>query len=514
MLSRIELENFQTFSARESGRLAQVTLIFGPNSAGKSSLSRAIRFALENIKSTSRPSFSLPSLNLQSYKNTVHKHDESKNILLALEHSGPINQDLISGRKTTAEEAALFENKATCRSEFIITSDQSHVYVNSRSLSAFRPDGEGGRAELYFAQFHEHAVSPEKFDDYGPLEKLPAFAGLKQMTRHAPSVLSLEDLDEHLRKLPDSVPQDLRVSGELRKVIKREISIAQSTRDVAVQAIEMIRDRALFIQVSSGFRPQIEVNDSFEEFESNSDSRVLEKIIHNIGAEYNNFITRHLNALQSSSTFGFVGPLREIPKSLSREPLIPVGSKRASEWFAKLTEDRFSVGSFQLVNEELPWNIWANTVTDNRTDTISSFQDVGVGLSQIIPVLTSAFDRSQELCFFEQPELHLHPRMQGDLGDMFIEAAGLSEGANMAESSLSRRQFIIETHSENLILRIQRRIREGAIPANKISILYVDYEGDSGSTIKEVRLADDGEFVDSWPSSFVDLRLDDLLGPS
>jgi hypothetical protein len=79
-------------------------------------------------------------------------------------------------------------------------------------------------------------------------------------------------------------------------------------------------------------------------------------------------------------------------------------------------------------------------------------QDVGVGVSQIAPVLVHAFGNTGKIIAIEQPEIHIHPALQADLGDVFIESA-LGENKNT---------FLLETHSEHLILRILRRIRETA----------------------------------------------------
>src|SRR5262249_32007801 len=79
-----------------------------------------------------------------------------------------------------------------------------------------------------------------------------------------------------------------------------------------------------------------------------------------------------------------------------------------------------------------------------------SHRDLGVGVSQVIPVLVHARAASDALIAIEQPEIHLHPALQAELGDVLIQSA-LGEQKNT---------FILETHSEHLILRVLRRIRE------------------------------------------------------
>jgi hypothetical protein len=124
--------------------------------------------------------------------------------------------------------------------------------------------------------------------------------------------------------------------------------------------------------------------------------------------------------------------------------------------------------------------------------------DVGVGISQVIPVIVAALDGEGYLNAIEQPELHVHPRLQAELADLFIEGA-----LNL------RQRFMIETHSEHLILRLQRRIRERVLAANDVQILYVDRV--NGTTrVATLRLDDEGDFIDNWPGGFFPERLNEL----
>src|SRR5208282_3873151 len=87
---------------------------------------------------------------------------------------------------------------------------------------------------------------------------------------------------------------------------------------------------------------------------------------------------------------------------------------------------------------------------DTLANTFVNHRDVGFGVGQVLPILVSACALKERLIAVEQPELHLHPAQQAELGDVFIEAA-LGERKNT---------FLLETHSEHLILRVLRRVRE------------------------------------------------------
>jgi len=122
----------------------------------------------------------------------------------------------------------------------------------------------------------------------------------------------------------------------------------------------------------------------------------------------------------------------------------------------------------------------------------------------VIPLLSElALMSSGRTLFVEQPELHLHPRQQAQLADVLIEATFPGFGP-------PDRQVIVETHSEPLIRRLQRHIRDGDVAAKEVAVLYVR-RSDQGSRAERVVVDDDGSFLSLWPGGFFDERVDDLF---
>lgn len=125
--------------------------------------------------------------------------------------------------------------------------------------------------------------------------------------------------------------------------------------------------------------------------------------------------------------------------------------------------------------------------------------DVGTGVSQLLPVVVLALDAQRSLVAIEQPELHLHPALQTELGDLFVESA-------LRRSNT----LLIETHSEHLILRLLRRIRETTLRPDQVSVIYVE-NGEQGMKLSQLRIDESGEFIDRWPKGFFAERRRELL---
>ena len=116
--------------------------------------------------------------------------------------------------------------------------------------------------------------------------------------------------------------------------------------------------------------------------------------------------------------------------------------------------------------------------------------------------IVAAVGRGEHLVAVEQPELHLHPRVQAALGDLFIEAIHKKKNC-----------FIIETHSEHLILRLLRRIRETEVhkaPTDRtlrtddLAIYYMRQENGTSQALK-IDVDVKGEFIQPWPDDFFEI---------
>ncbi len=130
-----------------------------------------------------------------------------------------------------------------------------------------------------------------------------------------------------------------------------------------------------------------------------------------------------------------------------------------------------------------------------------SSRSVGYGIGQLLPIITQCLLTDEDLILVEQPEVHLHPRLQAAVGDLFVDT--VRQG---------RAQLLVETHSEHLVLRLLRRVREGTLAPDELAILYVDLDDQGGAFVRRLDVDDEGDLVDGWPGGFFDERLADVLG--
>jgi Uncharacterized conserved protein len=140
--------------------------------------------------------------------------------------------------------------------------------------------------------------------------------------------------------------------------------------------------------------------------------------------------------------------------------------------------------------------------------------DVGFGISQILPVIVQGFlSFENSLTMIEQPEIHLHPKMQADLADLFIDVVmGSTLQLNLSRNKQLmplRKYLLIETHSEYLLRRLRRRISEGKISAQDVAIYFIappNNNENSSAEIQEKEVFDNGFF--EYPKDFMDENLE------
>jgi predicted ATPase len=128
--------------------------------------------------------------------------------------------------------------------------------------------------------------------------------------------------------------------------------------------------------------------------------------------------------------------------------------------------------------------------------------DVGFGVSQILPILVLCYYVIQgATVIFEQPEIHLHPSVQAGLADVFIDVI---KTRNL--------QIIIESHSEHLLRRLQRRIAEekDGFTNEDAALYFCNMSDDGASSLVPLELDPFGN-ISNWPDGFFGDEMGDLV---
>lgn len=130
--------------------------------------------------------------------------------------------------------------------------------------------------------------------------------------------------------------------------------------------------------------------------------------------------------------------------------------------------------------------------------------NTGSGIRQVLPLIVRSYMPVQEetLIIIEEPESHLHPAAHGNLAQRFVDS--------YVEDRSKR--YLIETHSENFILRLQAMIAdpESSFTSNDLQIYYVDYdENKLESVLKPISIDEDGE-IEDWPDNVFNESIDEV----
>ena len=217
-----------------------------------------------------------------------------------------------------------------------------------------------------------------------------------------------------------------------------------------------------------------------------------------------------------------LGPMRYLSSqraTIVRQHRLPLGAPQAlgaqgEGVSAILAHDRVRGGGelMEIVNRYLAtivpgWQLdevamgplFATVLRRSSSSTLRvNLADAGAGLAQALPILVQcALDEQAgqgveaPLQIIEEPEMHLHPAAHAELADLYLRTA-----------QATGTRFLIETHSETLLLRLRRRIAEAnEYDADMVGIYVVD-QRDGVSTVRRIHLDDLGNLGDEWPEGY------------
>lgn len=563
-LSSLSLRNFKAIGPVEQQiKFRPITLLFGPNSAGKSTVVQALHYLSEILALNNCDPGTTQiggKLDLGGFRNLVHLHAPDTTIELAMRLE--LDNSLLPGYGSDEEDEHLLLGEALGSEQVFDLSLVESVEVRL---------GVSWSQQLDQAYVSAYTVSVD-----GEL-----FATITTTPDQKQIALSVLNCHHAMFSAPLNEDEEAGTVGEALQDLVNEFATVPATREAESVTVP------LQLRTGRGAMPEFGIalslicpTDPPEEEEIDSrqqrsdkgrqqaERREEEARLSERNFTYlNRYISRIIVgagelAQGCLQQFLYLGPLRDIPGRHYSPELSPglarwssgLGAwdqlynegerlaKKVNAWLADdkrlnagyevhyseykplpldsplmiaLQNDSELLESNDFVREQLDAIPTRRQVTlrDQHSNIDLYPEDLGTGISQVLPVLVAALGHNKNIVAIEQPELHVHPKFQVALGELFIHA--IKDERNARDTV-----FILETHSEYMMLRFLRRLYETAndelepdaraLTPEDLAVYYVNPTGDA-TEINHLRLTEEGEFLDRWPNGFFPERKKELF---
>jgi predicted ATPase len=452
MLTSLRIQNFKSWEDTGRIRLAPITVFFGTNSSGKSSIGQLLLMLKQTSESTDRTQVLRTSdtgtpADVGSFRDFIHHHDVSRRLQIGITWSQGSALEIDDSRDDSVHHASsnlgfeveiyqpetgrvpmrvrrfgytLGDEGESTRFSVALEPDPKRPNRYRLEFDGFRAIHNPGRAwELpapaRFYGFPDEAVAYYQNTDFLPDLSLSLERMLDSITYLGP----LRDDPRRVYTWPGGAPADVGWAGEQ-----------------TVQAILAAADR----KINLGYRSRLK---SFQ---------VL------------------------------------LAEQLRRLGLI----------------DSFSVEAIGDNRPEHEVRVRVSSAADEVLLT-----DVGFGVSQVLPVLVQTFYCPPgSTILMEQPELHLHPRVQMNLADFFVDALSARQPTTPGKSVARNTQVLIESHSEHFLRRLQRRIAEQRLRPDQVALYFCEVRR-GRSVLRELEVDLFGD-IRNWPDDFFGDPMDDI----
>lgn len=508
MLNQLTVENFKAFGEKQTIPLAPITLVFGGNSAGKSSVIQAILLMRQSVGKPDRTFAPRPAelvvrgdlTDLGSFDALIHRHERDRE--LEVGWSSPLSANRLFG------SAFSMHDSLACSTALRFQRTLRFTEIRHTGSSIGAADG--------YIDFERLDSS----SSIGRIAKELLGAGAHPGERDVlvadvPDTYRLLQLSASLERQPRSTtPGDHDQPISLATILH---AVRQNECRAVVTNSAGVPSRVVGLQTQSG---GVSARDLARQRQSTLFDEDV--ILHGAIQLMDDWVSESGRVTRRAiGMVSYLGPMRQAPERLhvlSGEPVRGSGSR--GQHVVDLLARRPSV--LRDVNQwftklEIPYDLDIRTVTDKavagaigevhclllrdrRTGVEVAPTDVGFGIGQVLPIVVeSVISREGTLCI-EQPEIHLHPALQAKLGELFADRV-----------QKGHQQFVLETHSEHLILRLQRLVRRGTLRPDQLAVLHVGADPDGQGRIRHLRLGENGDFLDEWPNGFFDERFDELF---
>lgn len=545
-ITKISLTNFRSFKHTQTIDIAPVTFLFGPNSVGKSSVLMALAYVQQILKHghcNPQKLDSLGSKTIGGFRALVYGQDLKNTIRIRLDYSPDktpfvyygANVDEMTNHVESVSYVLMNDFGGSTESgsiEFEIAWSERfkrayvknyRVWTNDIYVGCISSSEDQRNSVIREVNTQHPLLIPYNNDDwlereYGEVEQREP---LELDDYHT----EFEQVLNQLNPNPAATAAIADKDNSGADFVNRIAPVALACRSGAVPL--------LGVPVMTNLLGQ-----DFDELEEHFNFLVVQEVLSQA------FVLPLDKLLEYLDKSVQIGPLRLVPDNdyvpnphpeqidwvdgsaawdlLYKDPNSSVSIakliRNTSDWFA--SSNKLNAG-YEIINKSIAEiaNVDSNDehmgllrkrhvfFRELRSNILLSANQLGTGISQVLPIVVAANHDDIALISVEQPELHVHPRFQVEIADVFLQTK-------------DKHSFLIETHSEHLILRLLKRIRQTTdnklpddskpVHGEDISIVYLE-PTENGVVTKRIRVDEDGEFVERWPQGFFVERREELL---
>ena len=444
-LKELQLSNFKCFDETPKIEFGKITLLLGANSAGKSSLMYSMLCIFQSIPTLLRLSLNQDFIHLGNFEEAAFNHEKNRvmhiNFVLA--------KDGVDYTYKTSWRCDEQSNQPVLK---MLSCESDHYkYKIRENLS-------GGR----------HYLLDLKYD--------------YRLTQAA-----TDTHEQTLRSL-----QEFVLSGKVPYTNPTEYSQQLAAWFSPIEKQDILID----INANSNMMIKTDSHASMIfNLVSYDSSRVISEYVKNM-----NYISSYrspalrlytempvVNGKVQPSGNGFVTELLKWSTEDPQRYLALIESLRSLGMLYAVESARREEGNFVVrvqVNEDGPK---------------ANLYDVGFGISQLLPIIVGDFELEDESTLFAaQPEIHLHPSVQANLGDYFT-----------TQVKSAHKNYVIETHSECLMNRLRLKIVKGELQPEDVRVYYLNQENNK-SVVHEIKFLKDGRIVGA-PEDFFETYMVDVM---
>ena len=535
MIQKISFQNYKAFKNGEI-ELKPITILLGANSVGKSSIINLL-LMLQQTANATNYKFALKlngeNVGMGECKNIFRNHETSKNLILEFEFSDEklldmLNEKLMSDLRDRTSKPLRFlfflseKKQERYKTKYFDNKNQikKNVFADETLFRKFLTEMYELRKEIFPTQ--------DISDDSEDYTKTYSFLKSLSEVNRDNFILSFEI--KHIEKKEKQTKQEKqkKQKSELLKINK--IILKQASRIVlsielnfkkdnsGYQAIDVISEFADCTSISKEHKNELlqainfdstifSVLSSIEDnYEGNNP--IFSRTIFEI---FSQAMENVENQFKTNKSINHISPLRAHPQryyGLDKANINTYLNSLDGNSLVEILKENKEVRD--LVNGWLKTILKMGVNVNPINDVIHSLKikppklifdlditDVGFGISQMLPVIVQSFmSEKDSITMIEQPEIHLHPKLQADLADLFIHIV-------KTHNQNAEKCLLIETHSEYLLRRLRRKISEKEISNEEVAVYFIapPKNKNSSAIIDKKKVSENGYF--DYPQDFM-----------